>query len=88
LGSAAGIGALAPGDVELLQVVHCRMLPPGGALGVSVEEAGGDDGADRAHDGGCVDTGLCAARVHSADPPLSLDAPICCGHFGEFLCAA
>ena len=45
-------------------------------------------GADRAHDGGCVDTGLRAARVHSADPPLSLEAPICCGHFGEFLCAA
>jgi len=47
-----------------LQVVHCRMLPSAGALGVSVEKAGGD-GADRAHDGGCVDTGLCAARVHS-----------------------
>jgi len=62
LGSAAGIGALAPGDVELLQIVHTRMPPSGGALGVSVEEAGGD-GADRAHDGGCVDTGLCAARV-------------------------
>ena len=45
----------------------CRMLPSGGALGVSVEEAGGD-GADRAHDGGCVDTGLCAARVHSGLP--------------------
>jgi len=70
LGSAAGIGALAPGDVELLQIVHTRMLPSGGALGVSVEEAGGD-GADRAHDGGCVDTGLVQPGFHSADPPLS-----------------
>ncbi len=40
------------------------MLPSGRALGVSVEKAGGD-GADRAHDGGCVDTGLRAARAHS-----------------------
>jgi len=66
----SGYRGAGTGDVELLQVVHCRMLPSGGALGVSVEEAGGD-GADRAHDGGCVDTGLCAARVHPAGPPLS-----------------
>ena len=45
------------------------MLQSGGALGVGVEEAGGD-GADRVHHGGCVGTGLGAARVHTADPPL------------------
>ena len=57
VGQRSGYRGAGTGDVELLQVVHCRMLPSGGALGVSVEEAGGD-GADRAHDGGCSTPGF------------------------------